>query len=627
MGKTQEKQVKLKKSLTGIFGLILFILSVIMVMMSLGVGAWARYVTSRSSNSAAEIAAFHFELKNINGDSTATAQSGTIQFPITRTDGNTNIQAGLLAPETYGRFDIIIDTTGTEVAYKYDVDVTVTNCPTNLSFYSDGARTQLITPTRTGTGTAQNPKIATFTVTKYVPVERANDEHREVIYWDWPYETGTGDAITANDIIDTDDMAKTVTMDIQVSAIQVVGEPTGVPTVGSPTALSDISLSSNSITVTAGGTKTVTINNFANINSVEQFTITSSDSSVATATYDNNGTTTITGVESGSATITLTGNRSNTTKTIEVNVRTPIQVGDYIQYSPIGSYEWHQKYADSNFEGTDEESVITLTTGDGGTHNITTWRVLNVDNETGAIDMVPTSASSTVYLRGAQGYNNGVKLLNEACTALYSGPVGSGITARSINIDDIENVIKAGGSERETALATAKQDVTAGVQYATPYNKNSSRYPIIYERESSNVITPAPIIEQGKTTNLGQSEQTEFITKTESDAIEKGYKQAGTSIQPYKTAYSCSYEGRVLKESLLENPYWIASRCVKISGYGEFSMFRSTNSQVTNTGMFRSTVYTLNASWGLYPVVSLNVSKLTPNGTEGGYNKYIVNLD
>ena len=56
MKETQEKQVKVKKSFTGIFGLILFILSVIMVMMTLGVGAWARYVTSRSSNAATKIA-------------------------------------------------------------------------------------------------------------------------------------------------------------------------------------------------------------------------------------------------------------------------------------------------------------------------------------------------------------------------------------------------------------------------------------------------------------------------------------------------------------------------------------------------------------------------------------------
>lgn len=632
---TQEKQVKVKKTFTGIFGLILFILSVVAVMMTLGVGAWARYVTSRSSNAETEIAAFHFELKNINGESTATAQSGTIQFPITRTDGNTNIQAGLLAPETYGRFDIIIDTTGTEVAYKYDVDVTVTNCPTNLSFYSDGARTQLITPTRTGTGTAQNPKIATFTVTKYVPVERANDEHREVIYWDWPYETGTGDAITANDIIDTDDMAKTVTMDIQVSAIQVVGEPTGVPTVGSPTALSDISLSSNSCTVREGATGTITINNFANINSVEQFTIESSDSSVATASYDNNGTITITGIGAGNATITLTGSRSGDTKTVTVEVLPGIHVGDYIEYSPTGSYNWNQDYADQDFQGTSEQAIIPLTSGYGGTHSITTWRVLNVDNETGAIDIVPENPTSTLTLYGAQGYNNGVKLLNDACAALYSGPVGSGITARSINVEDVENAIKAGGSARETALSTAKKSVIERKQPANAYDKNKSYYPIIYERETSSVITPVPTIEQGKEKNLNQSKQTSFVERDESNAYYwngryHGYKQADTSIQPYQTYYYV-YFASTPEETLLDKDYWVASRCINAEGgTSSFDIFYAKDNRLSAPVMFKSTGYGANrtlSSHGLFPIVSLNASKLSPDGTEGGYNKYIVNLD
>ena len=632
---TQEKQVKVKKTFTGIFGLILFILSVVAVMMTLGVGAWARYVTSRSSNAEAEIAAFHFELKNINGESTATAQSGTIQFPITRTDGNTNIQAGLLAPETYGRFDIILDTTGTEVSYKYDVDVTVTNCPTNLSFYSDGAHTQQITPTRTGTGTAQNPKIATFTVTKYVPVERANDEHREVIYWDWPYETGTGDAITANDIVDTEDMSKTVTMDIQVSAIQVVDVPTGVPTVGSPTALSDISLSSNSCTVREGATGTITINNFANINSVEQFTIESSDSSVATASYDNNGTITITGIGAGNATITLTGSRSGDTKTVTVEVLPGIHVGDYIEYSPTGSYNWNQDYADQDFQGTSEQAIIPLTSGDGGTHSITTWRVLNVDNETGAIDIVPENPTSTLTLYGAQGYNNGVKLLNDACAALYSGPVGSGITARSINVEDVENAIKAGGSARETALSTAKKSVIERKQPANAYAKNKSYYPIIYERETSSVITPVPTIEQGKEKNLNQSKQTSFVERDESNAYYwngryHGYKQADTSIQPYQTYYYV-YFASTPEETLLDKDYWVASRCINAEGgTSSFDIFYAKDNRLSAPAMFKSTGYGANrtlSSHGLFPIVSLNASKLSPDGTEGGYNKYIVNLD
>ncbi len=84
---------------------------------------------------------------------------------------------------------IIIDTTGTEVDLQYDLVVVIENCPTNMTFTtSDATKT---TETKTGTGTAQDPKIATIKVTKYVKhtVADENRKHNETITWNWPYET------------------------------------------------------------------------------------------------------------------------------------------------------------------------------------------------------------------------------------------------------------------------------------------------------------------------------------------------------------------------------------------------------------------------------------------------------
>ena len=56
----------------------------------------------------------------------------------------------------------------------------------------------------------------------------------------------------------------------------------------------------------------------------------------------------------------------------------------------------------------------------GEDFNISSWKVLSIDNETGTVELVPSAPTTgTVYLGEAQGYNNGVKLLNDACSSLY----------------------------------------------------------------------------------------------------------------------------------------------------------------------------------------------------------------
>ena len=408
-------------------------LLVLLAIVAVGIYGYAKYVASRSGTAQAQIAQFHFALKNINGDSTATAQSGTINFPITRTDDNKKIDDGKIAPQTYGRFDMIIDGTGSQVAYRYDINVTVTNCPHNLKFYEDKDHQQEITTTRNPANPQpEDNKTATFTISKWVPLNRVNEEHKEIVYWDWAYETGNdANEILANDKLDSADMEKTVTMAIQVVGSQVSGQPAGVPMVGeqpqtisivkldvsqvdntsatldlgtqaevilsytqTPTNLEDLVISSSdssvatatvdlannkvvvnalkkgtatitlrgehswnitktiavtvqgtnvdelvlssdnsTVSVAPGDTESVTINNFASLHSVEPFTLTSSDNSIATASYDNNGTITVSGVSTGIVTITLSGTLSGTTKIINVKVKKEYKIGDTVNYS------------------------------------------------------------------------------------------------------------------------------------------------------------------------------------------------------------------------------------------------------------------------------------------------------
>ena len=66
-------------------------------------------------------------------------------------------------------------------------------------------------------------------------------------------------------------------------------------------------------------------------------------------------------------------------------------------------------------EGTDD---VTLNSASGEAFNLTEWKVLSIEN--GKVELVPAKPTEgTVYLGQAQGYNNGVKLLNDACSSLY----------------------------------------------------------------------------------------------------------------------------------------------------------------------------------------------------------------
>ena len=102
----------------------------------------------------------------------------------------------------------------------------------------------------------------------------------------------------------------------------------------------------------------------------------------------------------------------------------------------------------------------------------------------GKITLVPASSTYStngfVYLQGAQGYNNAIYLLNEACNNLY-GNDSKGITARSINIEDIE------GKMTEEALSNAYDYSNAakyGEQVTNKYTQSNSYYPSLYAKES-----------------------------------------------------------------------------------------------------------------------------------------------
>ena len=294
-----------------------------------------------------------------------------------------------------------------------------------------------------------------------------------------------------------------------------------------------------------------------------------------------------------------------------------LKVGSEVTYSPSGTYNWQVKYCSSEkTEGTED---VTLNSASGQSYNITKWKVLSIEN--GKVELVPTNPVGSVYLGQAQGYNNGVKLLNDACSSLY-GNTSKGITARSLNIDDIEKYML------EAKLIEVHSYTNGTTQYGNQVSSaytNNKYYPVIYAKEKLSVING-----NKKTTGLGMSEQTSFIEKNANNATD-GHLYASTSIQPYQTYWEKdnvymqnafrTAEGGANYYNLLINTsknYWLASHCVGTSSSGcSFDMRDVYGGGVNACGMYSSGDSTSNGSLALFPVVSLNSSLLSGNATSG----------
>ena len=134
------------------------------------------------------------------------------------------VNSDVIAPGTFGKIDIKVDTTGTQVHLQYDLDIDIENCPTNLRFYSDEQFNEMLDTTRSGTGTSQDPKRAIIDITKYVD-KNSHGLHDETIYWKWDFETTPGEAISDADLVDSEDIGKVTTASIHVKGFEILEMP------------------------------------------------------------------------------------------------------------------------------------------------------------------------------------------------------------------------------------------------------------------------------------------------------------------------------------------------------------------------------------------------------------------
>ena len=304
-----------------------------------------------------------------------------------------------------------------------------------------------------------------------------------------------------------------------------------------------------------------------------------------------------------------------------VSIPEGLEIGSTVSYNPNGTYDKFNE----NYSGSSENLVELDSSTDE--FNIDTWRVFQIDEKTGKITLVPTSSTYStngfVYLQGAQGYNNAIYLLNEACSYLY-GDSSKGIVARSINIEDIE------GKMTKEALTNAHNFSNAtkyGEQVTNEYIQGNSYYPSLYAKESLREIN-----EIYNSSGLGISEQTNLIDSANDGATE-GYLQ-GTSIKPtqtfwygessfMKTAFKTSDNGvnyyNLLIPNGTETCYWIASRSVDTysGGICGFSIEDIGHGAMYANNVFNSNKEEIKQNSGLFPIISLKSELISGDASSG----------
>ena len=227
-----------------------------------------------------------------------------------------------------------------------------------------------------------------------------------------------------------------------------------------------------------------------------------------------------------------------------------VKVGDYVAYTP---------------DELDNNALTTLKTNlknySGASDNTTNsaidiekdlkWRVLDVDETTGQVRLISaTPTKKSIELKGYNGYNNAVKLLDDACSTLYNSKLATKV--QNLKIEDITKYMK-----------------TQPTEDTTPYSPTSKYYPEIILKEKGQTVNETP----GRELDL--SEQKEFINQTTKPQV--------SSWTLKKTCWSQtmnntdSFTDSKYYELFINNgsnypTYWMSSRCV--DAYSDNAAFR-----------------------------------------------------
>ena len=283
---------------------------------------------------------------------------------------------------------------------------------------------------------------------------------------------------------------------------------------------------------------------------------------------------------------------------IEVVKRDGLKVGDYVDYVP-----------DENTDGYSADRLIEAITGDTrNTSTITqdqqyakdgagmTWQILRIYKD-GSIDLIGSPTNQIIYFNGANGYNNGVTVMNDICETLYSRGT---IKARSVNYEDLEYWLTDAGKAIRNGYSIYPEGPTYG-QTKTYTSSYYRYYPNLYAKEIGAGIDTETV----NTTGLGISDK--------GTTNEEGYTQANTSLTVTQTYWQGEMNstnfGEGYRALQTTKTYWIASRSAACDSPGvDFGIQSVSDSNIIGVLMFNSRIITGGGNYCIRPIVSLSSS-------------------
>ena len=272
-----------------------------------------------------------------------------------------------------------------------------------------------------------------------------------------------------------------------------------------------------------------------------------------------------------------------------------VKVGDYIEYKPdklddnaLATLKNNLK----NYSGASDNTTNSAIARDDSLR----WRVLDIDEKTGAVRLISaTPTSSTVTLEGYNGYNNAVKLLDDACSTLYNSKLATKV--QNLKIEDI-----------------TKHMTTQPTEDTTEYHPENINYPKILEQEKNQTV-----VKSTTENKLEVSSQSIFVT---------GYDTSATSTLKnnywYKTMSANDFDGenkemyyKLFIKNGEENydTYWMSSRCVSANSNRASFYVRFVNSgYVTAYGLCNSLDNVNSNGYAFRPCITLNSNVQVTSG-------------
>ena len=319
---------------------------------------------------------------------------------------------------------------------------------------------------------------------------------------------------------------------------------------------------------------------------------------VRTYTTDNAGNSSYSAVESiltktvpGSITFEVTPSPILVKNAVGSNL---LKIGDTISYTPLSDLSYTVKQNDS---GHSADQTFTSSNS-----SMTTWKVWDIDTTNKTIQLVSAdNTSTTLTLGGANGDNNGVQILNDLCSYLYSDS-SKGITARSMDAKDIEDAIVQNGQVLETAIKSAVHPNygggTTNIAYGTvcTMETQSTSNRITPNRYTQNDITS----QQNNDLRPGTESYVSGYTDRNSLTVKNSWYDLSTS-----NLQSCI--GTTRQSILGTRSCWLASRDIDAdTGHASFDMRMIASGDFRSFVMFVSGGTTWGTELGLCPTISLS---------------------